>query len=70
MAGRNVLHLEGVLQRSHHLRDSVIRRDDKVKAARDQPDFGIDGRRRLDNLLDPRVRAADHKHETFRGGDG
>jgi len=44
----------------------VIRRDDEVESASDQVDFGIDGRRRLDDLVDPRVRAADHKHEAVR----
>ena len=70
MAGRDVLHLEGVLERRHSLRNGVIRRGEEVEPAGDQVDFGIDGRRRLNDLVDPRVRAAHHKHEAVRGVDG
>ena len=66
----DVLHLEGVLERRNSLCNDVIRRDDKVESADDQTDFWIDDRRRLDNLVDPRVRAADHKQDTVRGVDG
>jgi hypothetical protein len=32
-------------------------------------DFGIDGRRRLNDLVDPRMRAGDQEHEAVRGVD-
>jgi len=42
VAGRDVPHLEGVLECRHSLRNGVIRRDDEMEPAGDQVDFGID----------------------------
>jgi hypothetical protein len=35
VTGGDILHLEGVLERRHGLRNDVIRRDDEVKPADD-----------------------------------
>ena len=45
------------------LEDGVIRRDNEVKAARDQMDLGIYGCGSLDDLVDPGMRATDHQHK-------
>ena len=53
VARRNAFDLERIFQTRHHLGDDIVRRDDEVKTACNQMNFGIDSRRCLDNLLSP-----------------
>jgi hypothetical protein len=69
VARRNAFDLERIFQSRHRLCDNIIRRDDKVEAAGDQMNFGIDSRRGLDNSFNPWMSAADHQHHTLRGVD-
>ena len=41
MTGRDVLHLESILEGSDDFRNGVIRRDNQVEAVDDQLDLGI-----------------------------
>src|SRR6476619_603648 len=70
MTGRDDLHLESILERGYDFRDGVIRRGNQVEAAGDQMDLGIYGCGRLDDLVDPGVRATDHQHNSIRRVDG
>src|SRR6267378_1851369 len=70
VARRNTFDLEAILQSRHYLRDNIVRGDDEVEAAGNQMNFRIDSCRCLDNLLNPRMRAADHQYHALRGVDG
>src|SRR3954452_18313905 len=70
MTGRDDSHFESILERRHDFRDGVIRRGNQVEAAGDQMDLGIYGCGRLDDLVDPGVRATDHQHNSIRRVDG
>src|SRR5712671_662450 len=70
MTGRDDLHFESILERRHNFRDGVIRRGNQVEAAGDQMDLGIYGCGRLDDLVDPGVRATDHQHNSIRRVEG
>src|SRR5262245_13067807 len=70
MTGRDVLHLESILERRHDFRNGVIRRGNQMEAAGDQVNFGIYGCRSLDDLIDPGVRATDHQYNSVRRVDG
>src|ERR1700754_976764 len=69
VARGDVLHLEGVFDRRNSLRNSVIRRHDEVEAAGDHANLRIDGGRRFEDLLDPRMGAADDEYNAIRRVD-
>src|SRR3954453_4513388 len=70
MTGRDVLHVERILERPYDFGDGVIGRDNQMEAAGDQMDLGIYGCGGLDDLVDPGMRTPDHQHNSIRRVDG